>query len=326
MTIGGEMKRLLVIGTGQMGPGIALSAARGGLQVTLYGRSQESLARGMAVWQSGLAAMRQYEIVDADEAARAEANITGTTDLEGAARQAEWIIESIAEDLPTKQALFRRLDEICPPHAILTSNTSGLRATDIGAATARPEQVLTTHFWNPPHLMELVEVVPGERNDPAITERVMTALAGWGNKVPVLVRKDVLGQLGNRMQHALLREVVYLLAEGVADADTLDIVLKKSFGLRSPVMGPLETADLVGLQTVVAIQRYLTPMLYNEPRPVPLLEHLVAEGKLGAATGQGLVDWSQRNPDDLRQLRQTWLLEWFAMQKRKQHQQTAASD
>jgi 3-hydroxybutyryl-CoA dehydrogenase len=317
---GGEMRRLLVIGTGQMGPGIALSAARGGMEVTLYGRSQESLARGMAGWRDGLAAMRQYEIVDADEAARAEANITGVTDLESAARAADWIIESIAEDLPAKHALYRRLDEICPPHVILTSNTSGLRATDIGMATRRPERVLTTHFWNPPHLMELVEVVPGERNDPAITERVMAALRAWGNKTPVLVRKDILGQLGNRMQHALLREVVFLLQEGAADSETLDIVLKKSFGLRSPVMGPLETADLVGLQTVVAIQRYLTPVLYNEPRPAPLMEQLVAEGKLGAATGAGLRDWSRRDPDELRQARQSWLLEWFAMQKRKERE------
>lgn len=323
--IGGDMRRLLVIGTGQMGPGIALSAARAGVSVTLYGRSQASLERGLGYWRSGLAALRAYEIVDAEEAARAEANIAGTTDLEGAARAAGWVIESIAEDLPAKQALFKRLDELCPPETILTSNTSGLRATDIGAATARPEQVLTTHFWNPPHLMELVEVVPGERNDPAIAERVMSALASWGNKVPVLVRKDILGQLGNRMQHALLREVIYLLHEGAADAETLDIVLKKSFGLRSPVMGPLETADLVGLQTVVAIQRYLTPMLYNEPRPVPLLEELVAEGRLGAATGQGLRDWSDRDPDELRQERQDWLLTWFAMQKRAARRRAASS-
>ena len=205
----------------------------------------------------------------------------------------------------------------------MTSNTSGLRATDIGAATSRPTQVLTTHFWNPPALMELVEVVPGEVNDPAVTERVIAALNSWGNKVAVLVRKDVLGQLGNRMQHALLRECCHLLNEGAADAETLDIVLKKSFGLRSPVMGPLETADLVGLQTVVAIQRYLTPDLYNAPRPVPVLEQAVAAGDLGAATGQGLRDWSDRNPDDLRQLRQTHLLEWFAAQKRKERTASA---
>jgi 3-hydroxybutyryl-CoA dehydrogenase len=316
--IGGEMRRLLVIGTGQMGPGIALSAARGGCQVTLYGRSESSLARGLETYRAGLAALRQYEIVDPDEAARAEANITGTTDLDAAARQAEWVIESIAEDLAAKQELYRRLDALCPPETILTSNTSGLRATDIGAATRRPEQVLTTHFWNPPHLMELVEVVPGERNDPAITERVLAALNSWGNKVAVLVKKDILGQLGNRMQHALLREVIYLLQEGVADAETLDLVLKKSFGLRSPIIGQLESNDLVGLQTVLAIQRYLNPVLYNGPSAPPLLEQLVAEGHLGAATGKGLRDWSNRDPNELRQLRQTYLLEWFAAQKRKQ--------
>lgn len=316
--IGGDMKRLLVVGTGQMGPGIALSAARGGCQVTLYARSEASLARGMENWRAALADLRRYEIVDEAEAARAEANITGATDLDGPARQAEWVIESIAEDLDVKRDLYRRLDEICPRETILTSNTSGLRSTDIGAATSRPEQVLTTHFWNPPALMELVEVVPGERHDPAITERVIAALNSWGNKVAVLVRKDILGQLGNRLQHALLRECCYLLDQGAADAETLDIVLKKSFGLRSPVMGPLETADLVGLQTVVAIQRYLTPDLYNEPRPVPVLEQAVAGGDLGAATGRGLRDWTGRDPNDLRQLRQTHLLEWFAAQKRKE--------
>jgi 3-hydroxybutyryl-CoA dehydrogenase len=318
--IGGEMRRLLVIGTGQMGPGIALSAARGGCQVTLYGRSEASLARGMAAYSAGLAALRQYEIADAAEAARAEANITGTTDLVAAARQAEWVIESIAEDLAVKHELFRRLDDLCPPETILASNTSGLRATDIGAVTKRPEQVLTAHFWNPPHLMELVEVVPGERNDPAIAERVLTAINGWGNKIAVLVRKDILGQLGNRMQHALLREVIYLLEQGAADAETLDTVLKKSFGLRSPVIGQLESSDLVGLQTVLTIQRYLNPVLYNGPAAPPLLERLVGEGHTGAAVGQGLRDWSNRDPDELRQQRQTYLLEWFAAQKKQQRQ------
>lgn len=316
--VGGEMHRLLVVGTGQMGPGIALSAARGGCQVTLYARSDISLARGMDNWRAVLADLRRYEIVDTDEAERASTAITGTTDLAAAARTAEWVIESIAEDLAVKQELYRQLDTLCPRETVLTSNTSGLRATDIGAATTRPTQVLTTHFWNPPALMELVEVVPGETNDPAITQRVLDALNSWGNKVAVLVRKDVLGQLGNRLQHALLRECCYLLDQGAADAETLDIVLKKSFGLRSPVMGPLETADLVGLQTVVAIQRYLTPDLYNEPRPVPVLEQAVAGGHLGAATGQGLRDWTGRDPDDLRRLRQTYLLEWFASQRRKQ--------
>jgi 3-hydroxybutyryl-CoA dehydrogenase len=311
------MRRLLVIGTGQMRPGIAVSAARGGCQVTLYGRGAESLARGMAYWRSGLALLRQYEVVEADEAARAEANITGTTDLDSAARQAEWVIESIAENLPAKQELFGRLDQLCPRETIITSNTSGLRATDLGAATSRPEQVLTTHFWNPAHLMELVEVVPGERNDPAITDRVIAALASWGNKIPVLVRKDILGQIGNRMQHALLRECINLLEQGVADADTLDIVLRKSFGLRCPVMGQLETADVVGLNTVVAIQRYMTPTLYNEPRPARLLEQLVADGHVGAAAGRGLVDWNNRSGDDLRLRRDTWLLERLAEDKKK---------
>jgi 3-hydroxybutyryl-CoA dehydrogenase len=313
-----DLQRLLVIGTGQMGPGIALSAARGGTRVTLYGRSEASLARGLETYRANLAALRQYEIVDDEEAARAEANIAGTTDLEAAAAAADWVIESIAEDLAVKHELFARLDALCPPGTILASNTSGLRATDIGKATRRPERVLTAHFWNPPHLMELVEVVPGEVNDPAVSERVMAALAAWGNKVPVLVRKDILGQIGNRMQHALLREVIYLLEQGVADAETLDIVLKKSFGLRSPVIGQLESNDLVGLQTVLAIQRYLGPVLYNGPEPSPLLERLVAEGNLGAATGKGLRDWSTLDPNEVRQRRQTYLLEWFAAQKKKQ--------
>jgi 3-hydroxybutyryl-CoA dehydrogenase len=315
---GGDMRRLLVIGTGQMGPGIALSAARGGCSVTLYGRSQASLAKGMENWQATVRDLLAYEIIDPDEADSAARSIAGTTDLDGAAKNAEWIIESIAEDLAVKHDLYRHLDDLCPAETIITSNTSGLRATDIGSVTRRPTLVLTTHFWNPPALMELVEVVPGDTHDPAISQRVMDALNSWGNKTAVLVRKDILGQLGNRLQHALLRETCYLLDSGAADAETLDIVLKKSFGLRSPVMGPLETADLVGLQTVVAIQRYLTPDLYNEPRPVPVLEAAVAGGNLGAATGRGLRDWSDRDPNDLRAVRQSYLLEWFASQRRKQ--------
>jgi 3-hydroxybutyryl-CoA dehydrogenase len=294
--------------------------------VTLDGRSAASLERGLKTYQDGLAVLRQYEIVTPEEARQVEASMSGTTDLEAAARQAEWVIESIAEDLSVKHELFARLDALCPPQALLTSNTSGLRATDIATATRRPTQVLTTHFWNPPHLMELVEVVPGEINEPAVAQRVVDELNRWGNKHAVLVRKDILGQLGNRMQHALLREVIYLLQEGVADAETLDIVLKKSFGLRSPVIGQLESNDLVGLQTVLAIQRYLNPVLFNGPGAPPLLERLVAEGHTGAAAGQGLRDWRQRDPNELRQQRQTYLLEWFANQRRRQRAAGEAND
>lgn len=313
----GEMRRLLVVGTGQMGPGIALSAARAGCQVTLYARSEASLQRGLATYQANLAALQRAKIIEPAEVEPAQTGISGTTDLAAGAAQADWVIESIAEDLAAKQAMFRQLDQLCPPTTILTSNTSGLRATDIGSVTGRPRQVLTTHFWNPPHLMELVEVVPGEIQDAAITQRVIDALNSWGNKLAVLVRKDILGQIGNRMQHALLRECIYLLQEGVADAETLDIVLRNSFGLRSPAMGQLETADLVGLNTVVAIQRYMATTLYTERKPVPLLEELVAAGHTGAAAGRGLCDWSQRQPDELRQRREDWLLEFYANKKKK---------
>src|SRR5204863_671572 len=179
--------------------------------------------------------------------------------------RADLVVESAPENMEFKQNLFAHLDSIAKPNAVLTSNTSGLSITAIAARCTRPERVLTTHFWNPPHLMPLVEIVKGEKTSEAVAEAVRGLLAACG-KTPVVVKKDRPGQLGNRLQMALMREAAYIVGEGIADADDVDTVVKNGFGLRMPAYGTLEHMDVTGLDLGLAVVEYVARDLYNEPR------------------------------------------------------------
>jgi 3-hydroxybutyryl-CoA dehydrogenase len=168
--------------------------------------------------------------------------------------------------------------------------------------------VLTTHFWNPPHLMPLVELVQGERTSPAIVEGVREFLVACG-KTPVVVRKDRPGQLGNRLQMALVREAVNIIAEGIADADAVDTVAKNGFGLRMPAYGILEHQDVVGLDLGVRVADYVARDLNNEPRAPEYFHELVRAGQLGVKTGRGFYDWSVKSADEVRAKRDAFLIE-----------------
>ncbi len=304
-----------VIGTGMMGPGIAVSLALGGVRPTILSRAAETAAAGLAKARGLAGVLLDNGLVSPDAAARALPLLEASADFDAAVSAASLVIESGPEDMDYKQSLFARMDALARPDAVLASNTSGLSITAIAARCARPERVLTTHFWNPPHLMPLVEIVCGEKTAPETAEAVRRLLAACG-KTPVLVRQDRPGQLGNRLQMALVREAAHIVAEGIADPADVDTVARNGFGLRMPAYGIFEHQDIVGLDLGLRVVDYVSPDLYSQPRAPENFRALVREGHLGAKTGRGFYDWSAKSPDEVRARRDAFLIEVLRWRRR----------
>jgi 3-hydroxybutyryl-CoA dehydrogenase len=307
MTNDGTMKAA-VIGTGMMGPGIALTLALGGWRTTILSRHPENAAQGLEKARAQARLLAENELVDTAQAERAAELLSASTEFDDVVGAVGLVVESGPENMPFKQELFARLDAVAPADALLASNTSGLSITAIASRCARPERVLTTHFWNPPHLMPLVEIVKGEKTSDEAAETVRALLVRCG-KTPVVVLKDRPGQLGNRLQMALVREAANIVAEGIATADDVDTVAKNGFGLRMPAYGILEHQDIVGLGMGLGIVEYVVRDLYNEPRAPEYFHELVRRGDLGASTGKGFYDWSVKSADDVRARRDAFLVE-----------------
>ena len=193
---------------------------------------------------------------------------------------------------------------------MLTSNTSGLSITEIARKCSHPERILTTHFWNPPHLMPLVEVVRGEKTSGAVITGVKELLERCGKSV-VVVQKDRPGQLGNRMQHALIREAINIVGEGIASPQDVDLAAKMGFGLRLSVYGVLEHMDIVGLDMGMSITDYVCQDLYNEPKSPDAIRQRVNNGDLGAKTGKGFYNWTQEKAAEVRDRRDRFVLEFL---------------
>ncbi len=266
--------RAAVVGAGLMGRRIAGVLASAGLDVVITDTNAEILD----------AAARE-----ASEVAGAARGSVSAGNLGAAVHDADLVIEAIVENLGIKQDLFERLAALAPK-AVLATNTSVL---PIGAVTERVDdgsRVIGTHFWNPPDLIPVVEVIPSERTSSDTVERVMGLLTEAG-KVPVRVGRDVAGFIGNRLQHALWREAMALVAEGICDAQTVDLVVRNTIGLRLAALGPLENADYIGLDLTLAIHDAVIPNINSDPHPSPLLRELVDAGHLGARTGRGFLDW-----------------------------------
>jgi 3-hydroxybutyryl-CoA dehydrogenase len=302
-----EFQKAAVIGTGMMGPGIAVTLALGGLPSTILSRTAEGAAQGVEKARALAQLLAANNLADPQAVERALALITGSAAFEESIRTSGLVVESGPENMAWKQDLFSRMDSL-NPDAVLASNTSGLSITAIAAHCTRPERVLTTHFWNPPHLMPLVEIVKGEKTSAEVAEAVRQLLVACG-KTPVVVKKDRPGQLGNRLQMALMREAAHIIAEGIADAEDIDTVVKNGFGLRMPAYGSLEHLDVTGLDLGLAVVDYVSRDLYNEPRAPEYLRDLVRRGDLGAKTGRGFYDWSVKSADQVRASRDEFLIE-----------------
>lgn len=308
-------KTAAVIGSGMMGPGIALTLALGGLRSTILSRTAECAASGVEKARRQAQLLADNELIDPAQASRVAALVDGSTRFDETVAVADLVVESGPEDMAFKQTLFARMDALSEK-AVLASNTSGLSITAIASLCQRPQRVLTTHFWNPPHLMPLVEIVQGERTSPEAAQAVRRFLTACG-KTAVIVKKDRPGQLGNRLQMALVREAANIVAEGIADAEDVDAVAKNGFGLRMPAYGIFEHQDVVGLDLGIAVVEYVARDLYNEPRAPEYFRELVRNGHLGAKTGKGFYDWSTRSADEVRSRRDRFLVEVLRGRRRE---------
>jgi 3-hydroxybutyryl-CoA dehydrogenase len=307
-----DVRRVAVAGTGLMGPGIAATFALAGKEAIIVSRTSEGAAKGVATAQGLIATLAENGLAEPAQAKAAQARFAPSTDPEGAAQSAQLFVECIAESLPIKQDYFARLDRAAPD-TILCSNTSGISITEIAAKCARPERVLTTHYWNPPYIMPLVEVVVGRRTDLAIAEQVVALLKSC-KKVPVLVRKDVPGQLGNRIQHAMIRECMHIVAEGIATAEDVDLAVKAGVGLRCPVYGVYEHADMVGLELVKAVQDYVVPDLSTVKGAAAIHNEKIAKGETGVKAGKGFLNWPEGKAEAVRARRDGFIMQFLRWQ------------
>jgi 3-hydroxybutyryl-CoA dehydrogenase len=276
-------ERIAVIGAGLMGHGIAQIFAAGGHKVALFDTNAEILNSAPERIRAIFALLEQ-DPADAK-------NVRLEPDFAKAVADADLVIEAAPEKLPLKQELFAKLEVASPRAAILASNTSALPITKIAEKVKTADRVVGTHFWNPPHLIPLVEVVQAERSSLEAVNKTIAMLAAVG-KSPVHVKRDVPGFIGNRLQHAMKREAIAIVAAGICDAETLDIVVKDGFGARLGILGPMEQSDLIGVNITLDVQRTMCPALDASPTASPLLEKMVAEGKLGMSTGEGFYKWT----------------------------------
>ena len=283
--------RIGVLGAGLMGHGIAQVFALAGHEVAIY----DPVAASLDQVKTRITA----NLRDLGDDETAVARVKPCADLAQAVRDADYVVEAAPENLELKRKLFAETETYVGPDTILASNTSVIPITAIMQDLRERGRALGTHWWNPPYLVPLVEVIGTQWTEPSAIDFTMRLLAVAGKK-PALVKKDVAGFIGNRLQHALWREAVSLVENGICDAETVDTVIKAAFGRRLAVLGPLENADLVGTDLTLAIHETVLPAIDSRPAPSPYLERLVAEGKLGFKSGEGFRKWTPQAQAALR--------------------------
>lgn len=310
-------EQVVVIGAGMMGPGIAAVSALAGNRTTIVHRESERASEAVERAKQHILQLAEGQLAAAEDAAVAGTLLAAETDLASVVPSAYLIIEAISERLEEKQKLFAHLDEIADPGAIITSNTSGLRITDITRFMKRPGRSVTTHFWFPAHLVPLVEVVKGEATDGETAEKVRRILLGWG-KSPVVVNKDLPGQLANRILQAIIREAVSIVESGLATAGDVDTAIKAGMAMRFPVWGPLEHIDAVGLDLALSVQRDVLPGLARNEEPAAYLETLCQNGSLGHKSGEGFYNWNVKSMPHLAACRDRFIMETVRLMKKLQ--------
>ncbi|MCY3775224.1 MAG: 3-hydroxyacyl-CoA dehydrogenase family protein [Candidatus Aminicenantes bacterium] len=285
-----QIRRVGVAGAGTMGTGIAQLFAEAGFYVTWYNRSAAGIERGLSGVRRNQNILMESGTLTAEESRESRARLNTTLELSDLA-SVEFVAETIVEDMDAKIGLFRSLAEICPPDAVLTTNTSWLSISRLATAVSGPERFSGLHFLNPAHLIPLVEVIPGEATSDRTVELVMGMARRIGRR-PIVVRKEVPGYVTVRLQAALVREAVHLVQEGVATSAEIDVAMKDGLGMRWALLGPLEIADLGGLDVFNIVTRNLNPHLSAAQGGLRLLETLVASGRLGVKSGAGFYDYA----------------------------------
>ncbi|MGM9521153.1 MAG: 3-hydroxyacyl-CoA dehydrogenase family protein [Oscillospiraceae bacterium] len=300
---------VVVIGAGMMGSGIAAMGALAGHPAVLVDVSAERAEQGLRRAADCVRLRQENGLASKEEAERALQNLSSCGDMEQALEQAYIVIEAIVENLEAKQALFEKLDSLLPLEVPICSNTSGLRITDISARCQNhPERTVTTHFWLPAHLVPLVEVVMGDRTCEQTALLVKDELKKW-KKAPVLVRKDMPGQLANRIFQAIIREAIDIVASGLASAEDVDTAIAMGMAMRFPVWGPLMHLDAIGTNLGLSVQETVLPSICADREASPYIRDMVSRGDMGAKTGKGFYDWSERSIDDAMKKRDAFIIE-----------------
>ena len=285
-----DIRRIGICGIGQMGAAAAVAFKRSGYEVLLWGRNPDKLDAA----QQTLADLEDWMESHVGPPPQPGGAILSSDELHPVDAQADLVMDCIAEEMDQKVDLFQRLAGCRQRGALFITTTSGLSITELGRRGGCAQLLAGTHFWNPPHLMPLVEVIRGDDTPDAVIDCVCELVASIG-KIPVRVNRDVPGFIGNRMLHALWREAIALVDAGIASAEDVDRVARLTFGLRLPVMGPLENMDVVGLDLIETIHQYLLADIADNHGPSPCLEDRVAAGHLGVKSGRGFYDWQQRD-------------------------------
>ena len=296
-----EIKNISIIGSGMMGHGIAQVFAAQNYNVVLLDVQQELLSKAIDGIRSNLTFLAQRGMGKKKDIEPILRRIRTTLDLKEALSGTQFVIEAVSENLALKQKIFQDLDSLSPPETILATNTSVISITEIAQNARLRERIVGTHFWFPPYLIPLVEVVKGRDTSSETMERTYQLMKNAG-KHPIKCMKDVPGFVANRLQHALWREAISIVEHGIADAATVDEAIKNSIGIRLAVLGPIENADMVGLDLTLAIHNTVLKDLEASPHPSPLLKEKVNKGDLGFKSGKGFYD--QWSPEAMKQVRE----------------------
>lgn len=284
------MQRVTVVGAGMVGPPLALTFALHGFATTLLARRQDALAIAQGEVERAYGELSRAELLPALAAGWRE-RLRFESDPEAGLAGAEIVMEAITENLAAKQALFADVEARVDDTTLITSTTSSIPVAELAARLRRPERFVIAHFSNPPHLMPAVEVVPGVATTAEAVERACAFVTALGKEAARLSR-DIPGQIFNRLQFALFREALALVRDGVATPAEIDRIVKHGYALRLPIEGPFEKADLAGLPLMAAISRYIFPSLDNSTSPDEL-DRLIAAGRLGSQSGQGIYEWRE---------------------------------
>ena len=294
-----DVRRVTVVGAGLMGHGIAVQLALRGVDVRLNDVSDESLERAIQNAGVVLETLHSLGLASEDDVRDVPGRIKTDVSLQRSVEDADLVIEAVFEDLALKQSVFAELDRFCPPRTVLASNTSSFMASQLAPSTARPDKVVVANWWNPPYLLPLVEVVKG----PETSDESISVLAGFLERIgkrPVVLQKESLGFIGNRMQFALLREAIAIVEQGIASPEDVDAVVKTSFGRRLAVAGPFEVFELAGWDTVRAIIETLFPVMDSSTKVPNTIESMVQRGDLGLKSGKGFYPWTDEAAASLR--------------------------
>ena len=310
------MNKISIIGAGTMGHSIAITVAWRNLSTHIYAINEREAERAAESIQKKIDILVKSELLSEDGSKQLLHHIHFTTSLMDCIKDTDFIIEAVPENLQIKKELYQLLERVIPANVPIASNTSGIPTSSLSSGMLYPERFIITHFWNPAHLIPLVEVVPGIATNEETVKQTVELLELLGKK-PILVKKEVPGFIGNRLQFALFREAQFLLSEGVASKEDIDLAVTHSIGRRLPMTGPLMSADFTGLDVAFAISEYLYEDLCSDTKPAPAMTNLIENNQLGVKNRQGIYTWNDEEINKMSKKREQLLIEFLKLDTQK---------